>query len=83
LAWRPGGSDKAKPQIERLREIIREHHMTIDRLDAEVVRLNAEVARLTTENIKLRRIVGVLLRRLGFKVSELPSDEEIAERTSA
>jgi hypothetical protein len=65
---------KRDEQIERLREIIREHHMTIDRLDAEV-------ARLTTENIKLRRIVGVLFRRLGFKVSELPSDEEIAERT--
>jgi hypothetical protein len=60
---------KRDEQIVRLRESNRELHATIDKLNADVVRL--------------RQVIRVLLVRLGFDASELPTDPEIAEAVKA
>jgi hypothetical protein len=54
-------------KIESLRDDNRNLHATIDRLNAEV--------------IKLRQVIGALLKRLGFEVSDIARDEEIVKAT--
>jgi len=56
-------------KIDSLRETVRELHVTIDKLNADAVRL--------------RMMISFLLKRLGFEVSELPSDDEIAKVAKA